>query len=181
MPRLFSALPIAEAQTDDLVALIGELDGANWIDADDYHITLAFFGDVDNLLADEIVSELDRIDCPPVPVEITGLGSFTRKGLPYSVFADVRLSEELSTLHTRHQRILRRHGFTRNHHDFRPHITLARLNGRVPAVDCAEWLSARASFRCATFVSYNFALYSAQDSIGGGPYVREEDFRLRAR
>ena len=178
MPRLFSALPVPEDVTDDLLSLIGELDGANWIDADDYHITLGFFGDIDNLLADEIVSELDRIDCPPVTVEIIGLGSFTRRGLPQIIFADVRLSDELATLRSRHERVLRRYGFELDKHDFHPHVTLARLNGRVPASVCAQWLADRGAFRCAPFVAHSFVLYSAQESVGGGPYLREEEFRL---
>jgi 2'-5' RNA ligase len=65
MPRLFTALEIPHDAAMSLALLRGGLPGARWIDAENYHITLRFIGDVEGHVADEFANALDR-DQPPV-------------------------------------------------------------------------------------------------------------------
>ena len=54
MPRLFTALEIPHDAALSLSLLRGGLPGARWIDAENYHVTLRFIGDVEGHVADEL-------------------------------------------------------------------------------------------------------------------------------
>jgi 2'-5' RNA ligase len=60
-----------------------------------------------------------------------------------------------------------------------PHVTLARLRDSSSR-DVAEYLATRASFRSSPFPVSRFVLFSARDSVGGGPYVVEAAYPLAA-
>ena len=64
MPRLFTAIEIPSDAALSLSLLRGGLPGARWIDTENYHITLRFFGDVEGHVADEIANAFDRIRRP---------------------------------------------------------------------------------------------------------------------
>ena len=61
MPRLFTALEIPAATGQSLAMLRGGLPGARWIDAEHYHLTLRFIGDIDAALARDIAGLLGRV------------------------------------------------------------------------------------------------------------------------
>ena len=54
MPRLFTGLEIPASLGESLSLLRGGLPGARWIDAENYHLTLRFIGDVDDDIAQEV-------------------------------------------------------------------------------------------------------------------------------
>ena len=51
MPRLFTGLEIPSDVGLSLSMLRGGLPGARWIDPENYHVTLRFIGDVDDVVA----------------------------------------------------------------------------------------------------------------------------------
>ncbi len=61
MPRLFTGLEIPAALGELLSLLRGGLPGARWIDAENYHVTLRFIGDVDDEIAHEISWMLGKV------------------------------------------------------------------------------------------------------------------------
>lgn len=179
MPRLFTAIEIAPDAALSLSFLRGGLPAARWIDPENYHLTLRFIGDVDARTADEIVAHLDRIERAPFKIALNGLASFGSKK-PHSVYAKVEPGPELEALQAEIDRGLRRLGLTGDARRFVPHVTLARLRN-AKADDVAHYLSMRGGFKTPAFDVSRFGLFSSRDSVGGGPYVLEEAFRLRAR
>ena len=74
--------------------------------------------------------------------------------------------------------VCRRLGLPSDPKKFVPHVTLARL--RQPRIDdVAHYLAGRGDFRTPAFPVGRFVLYSSRESVGGGPYVREESYPLR--
>jgi 2'-5' RNA ligase len=61
MPRLFTALEIPADVGQSLALLRGGLPGARWVDPGNYHLTLRFIGDVDDVLAREVAYMLGGI------------------------------------------------------------------------------------------------------------------------
>ena len=61
MPRLFTGLEIPSGLGQSLATLRGGLPGARWIDPENYHVTLRFIGDVDDVVAHEVASMLGRV------------------------------------------------------------------------------------------------------------------------
>src|SRR5262249_59342336 len=76
MPRLFTALEIPRDIALSLSMLRGGLPGARWVDPENYHLTLRFIGDVDDVLAHEIASLLDQVDRRGFELRFERLASF---------------------------------------------------------------------------------------------------------
>ena len=177
MPRLFTALEIPRDAALSLSFLRGGLPAARWIDAENYHITLRFFGDVDARTADELVAGLDRVHQAPFSIALRGMGAFGSKK-PHSVYAGVEPSRALDQLHGEIDKVARRIALPSDPRRFTPHVTLARLRNAKDE-DVARYLAGRGDFRTAPFTGGRFVLFSSRDSVGGGPYVLEEAFPLK--
>ena len=178
MPRLFTAIEMPRDAALSLSLLRGGLPSARWIDAENYHLTLRFIGDVEARLADEIVAGLDRIERAPFDIQLSGLGAFgSRK--PHSIYASVAPSAPLEALQADIDRACRRLGLPADPRRFMPHVTLARLRQPKPG-DVAHYLAGRGGFRTPSFPVGRFVLFSSRDTVGGGPYVLEESYRLAA-
>lgn len=178
MPRLFTALEIPRDAGLTLSFLRGGLPAARWIDPENYHLTLRFVGDVDARTADELVAGFDRIARAPVALEFRGLGAFGSKK-PHSVYAAAVPTPELLDLQADLDRVCRRLGLPADPRRFTPHVTVARLRN-PKSEEVARWLSGRGDVRIPPFPVGRFCLFSSRDSVGGGPYVMEEAFELRA-
>lgn len=178
MPRLFIALEMPREVTLSLSLLRGGLHGARWIDVENYHLTLRFIGDVDAPTADELIHALDRIERPQFDLSLIGMGSFGSKK-PHSLWAGVSASPDLLALQAEIERICQRLRLRPDPRKFTPHITLARLRG-ARVEDVVSYLSARSNFQTIPFTVSRFVVMSSRDSVGGGPYVTEEAYPLRA-
>lgn len=176
MPRLFTALEIPRDAALSLSLLRGGLSGARWIDVENYHLTLRFFGDIEGHVADEIVDALDRVDRPDFQLTLCGVGAFGQKK-PHAVWAGVTPSPEMNALQAEIERICKRLGLPSDPRKFTPHVTLARLRNTTP-LDVAHYLSARGNFSALPFRVGRFVLMSSRDSVGGGPYIVEEAWPL---
>ncbi|MDY8107630.1 RNA 2',3'-cyclic phosphodiesterase [Fulvimarina sp. 2208YS6-2-32] len=178
MPRLFTAIEIPQSVATTLSFLTGGLPSARWIDRENYHLTLRFFGDIEPRAADELVEALDRIRRARFSLTLLGLGVFTPKK-PHSIYASVEASPELMELQAEIDRIAKRLGLPVDNRKFTPHVTIARL--RQPRDrDVAIYLAQKGAYRSPAFEAKRFGLYSSRASLGGGPYVLEEPFHLDA-
>lgn len=176
MPRLFTALQLPQDTVAALALARGGLFGARWSEPEDYHITLRFLGDIEPRLADEVVEALDGARRGPVRVDFDGLGWFGGDK-PRVIVARVKPAPELLELAADHERRMRRLGLAPETRKFTPHVTLARLRGVGPAA-VADYLASRGRLEAPGFTAERFALMSAREGVGGGPYVAEMAFEL---
>ena len=176
MPRLFTGLEIPDDIRESLSMLRGGLPGARWIDSENYHLTLRFIGDVDDVVAREVVYMLGKIRRGGFELRIDGVSSFGGRK-PRAVVATVAASPAVMELQAEHERLMQRIGIEPEGRKFTPHVTLARLRD-TSSQDVAEYLSARGGFRSKPFQVSNFVLFSSRASVGGGPYVVEADYLL---
>ncbi|MFZ1069426.1 MAG: 2'-5' RNA ligase family protein, partial [Methyloceanibacter sp.] len=65
MPRLFSGIEIPGAVARRLTLVRAGLNGARWIDPENYHVTLRFLGDVDGTTARDFAHGLGDIAASP--------------------------------------------------------------------------------------------------------------------
>ncbi|MEM0908847.1 MAG: RNA 2',3'-cyclic phosphodiesterase [Pseudomonadota bacterium] len=176
MPRLFTALTLPDPARTWLSTLRGGLRAARWIDPENYHITLRFIGDVDRHIAHDAADALNQIARAPFEVRLTGLDSFGGRK-PHSIFARVEPCPPLIELQAEQERRLQRLGLPPESRRFTPHVTIARVKGATaPAI--ADWLAARGGFSVPPFEANHFALLSSKDSVGGGPYITEHEYKL---
>jgi RNA 2',3'-cyclic 3'-phosphodiesterase len=176
MPRLFTGLEIPPAVAGSLSGLRGGLPGARWIDPENYHLTLRFIGDVDDVVAHEVASMLGRVRRQPFEIRLEDLRSFGGRK-PRAVVAAVAPAPALMELQAEHERLMQRVGLEPEGRKFSPHITLARLR-ESSSRQVADYLAVRALFRSPPFTVARFVLFSSRASIGGGPYVVEAAYPL---
>src|SRR4029077_5605089 len=94
MPRLFTGVEIPADIAQSLSMLRGGLPGARWITPDNYHLTLRFIGDVDDVTAHEVASTLERVKRQSFDLRLEGVTSFGGKR-PRAVVATVSAAPQL--------------------------------------------------------------------------------------
>jgi 2'-5' RNA ligase len=178
MPRLFTGLEIPSEIGLSLSMLRGGLPGARWIDPENYHVTLRFIGDVDDVVAHEVASLLGRVRRQPFELRVEELKSFGGRK-PRAIVAALGPAQALMELQGEHERLMQRVGLEPEGRKYTPHVTLARLR-ESSSRQVADYLSARGPVRVTPFAASRFVLYSAKASVGGGPYVVEAVYPLAA-
>ncbi len=171
MPRLFTGVEIPPEIGAALSSLRGGLPGARWIDPENYHLTLRFIGDVDDVTAHEVASLLGRVKREPFELHLEGLTSFGGRK-PRAVVATVAPERALIDMQAEQERLMQRIGLAPEGRKYTPHVTLARLRDSSSR-QVAEYLAARGLFRTSAFRISRFVLFSSRASSGGGPYLVE--------
>src|SRR5690606_14358804 len=129
MPRLFTGIEVPTEVAFALSLKRGGLQGARWIDPENYHITLRFIGDVDQTVADEVVDALDRLaHSEPFTIRLNHLGAFGGDK-PRALYAGVENNATLQRLQAAQERVMQRLGLEPDGRKFVPHVSLARLRG----------------------------------------------------
>jgi 2'-5' RNA ligase len=178
MPRIFTGLEIPGDIGQSLATLRGGLPGARWIEPENYHVTLRFIGDVDDVIAHEVASMLGKVRRPPFELHVADLQAFGGRK-PRALVAMLGPAQALMELQAEHERLMQRVGLAPEGRKYTPHVTLARLR-ESSSRQVADYLSLRAPFRSRAFAVSRFVLFSSRASVGGGPYVIEAAYPLAA-
>ncbi len=176
MPRLFIGLEVPSDTAQTLGMMRGGLPGARWIDPENYHLTLRFIGDVDDVIAREVAYLLDQVHRRGFEIRIDRLAAFGGRRAR-AVIAAVAPTAPLIELQAEHERLMQRIGLEPEGRKFTPHVTLARLRDSSN-VQVADYLALRAPVRLPPFSVSRFVLFSSKASVGGGPYVIEAAYPL---
>ena len=176
MPRLFTGIEIPEEIREELSAVERPIPGVSWIDEDDLHLTLRFFGDVSPEQARDVMDLLETAGADAFSMKITGLATFGTE--PHTLYAGVESNPGLEALARATDRAARGAGLGAAKRPFKPHITLARLQYPDP-VKLARILELNAAVAFEPVFVHRFALFSSRPRTGGGPYVIEELYALR--
>ena len=129
MPRLFVALEIPEELRPALSALRRGIPGARWVPDEQFHLTLAFVGEVEGPVATAARDGLNGVRADPFELELSGVGRFPPRGRARVLWAGLRETDEVAALADAVRRCLSRRGVPTESRRFAPHVTLARLNG----------------------------------------------------
>lgn len=177
MHRLFAGIEIPDRHRRQLGLLARPLPGARWVEPENLHLTLRYFGDVDTLTAEELSHGLAAIKAAPFDVKIVDVGAFGGRE-PKVIWAGIAASEALTSLHRSVERVARAAGLPPEARTFRPHVTLARLNG-ARSEPVARFLGNHAVLALEAFPVEDMVLFSSRPRVGGPPYVVEDRFPLR--
>jgi RNA 2',3'-cyclic 3'-phosphodiesterase len=177
LPRLFTGLEVPPLVAAQLALLRGRIARARWIEAENYHVTLRFIGDIDARTASDVAEVLGEIKRARFPLAVEGLGWFGADK-PRAIIAKIAPSAPLVELQAEHERRLRRIGLPAETRKFVPHVTLARLRSASPLA-VADYLTMHGYFSVTSFEATRFVLFSARESTGGGPYIAEAAYELQ--
>ncbi len=130
MHRLFVAISLPPDIVDALCDLQTGVRGARWLPDENFHLTLAFIGEVDRHGLREAASALSGVAAPAFQLRLSGCGFFGDRR-PRALWAGIAQTPALSHLHAKVDVALRRAGFLDEKRKFTPHVTLAGLSGAV--------------------------------------------------
>lgn len=157
--RLFAAIGLPDSVCEPLLALQAGLPGANWRPRENLHLTLRFFGDIDERKAEDLEFELAKITAPPFNLTLKGAGWFGRLE-PHALWIGAEPDPALLSLQAKCERAARRAGLEPDTRKFVPHVTLAYLRG-TPVEKLAAFTQALGTFRCAPAEISRFSLYAS--------------------
>lgn len=178
MIRLFAALAIPEEVAKTLAPSQCGIEGARWRPAEALHVTLRFFGDVTEVMAEDLDAELAKIASQPLTLQISGVGAFDEGDRITAVWAGVHDHEALRVLAGRCEAAARKAGLKPDRRKYTPHVTLAYLGRSDPAAVTA-WLAEHALLKSAPFTLNQFGLYSSWQTSEGSRYTAERIYRLQ--
>lgn len=177
MIRLFAALALPPEIAAGLVRRQTGVDGARWRPAESLHVTLRFFGDMQENLARDLDLELSQITAPPFAVELAGVGAFGEGRDIHVIWAGVADNPALSRLAKACETAARRAGLKPDGRRYHPHVTLAYLRQPDPA-EVAGWVQANNLLKSPPIAVDRFGLYSSHQTKEGSFYRLEADYRL---
>lgn len=177
--RLFVALDLPENVHQKLRGLIDELKRESldirWVNPEGIHVTLKFIGHVDEAKAHDIQQALGKIHSDhPVTMEFRGMGFFPNERRPRVAWCGVEGSENLSTLAGNIENAVEPLGIEREARDFKPHLTLARIDAeKVRRAQIEKLVMAAKKFESTSFGSAReseFHLYESVTKRSGAEY-----------
>ncbi|MCZ2327980.1 RNA 2',3'-cyclic phosphodiesterase [Bartonella sp. F02] len=170
MLRLFSAIKIPQQTTELLISLQNGLPKAQWINPRNFHITLSFFGNVEDSMVDELTHALSTIKCPSFSLHLNGFDVFRSENKPHSLVVRIAPCAELNFLHEKIRSIQNQLGLTLDPKQFTPHITLARLLD-IKSEDLSSYLSFQGDFSFPSFKIDQFVLFLSEKPSSDAPYI----------
>lgn len=174
--RLFAAIPIPEDIGGRLMSLETEVPGASWRLPEQYHLTLRFFGEIDEAMARDLDGELGLVVAAPFEIRLAGAGSFGGRE-PTALWAGVDAPPDLARLAAQCERAARRAGLDPEGRKYRPHVTLAYCHG-TSDYEAAMFQQDAAGFRTDTFWVDHFVMYSSRATKAGSAYREEAVYPL---
>ncbi|WP_375606141.1 RNA 2',3'-cyclic phosphodiesterase [Bartonella sp. AC142YNZD] len=178
MDRLFSALQIPQQTTKALISLQNGLPKAQWINPQNFHVTLSFFGEVESSLEDEIMHTFNTIELPSFTLQIKGFEVFSSENVPHSLVVCIEPCEKLTLLHEKMQYIRNKLELKPDERLFIPHITLARIFD-INLKDLSSYLSSRDDFSLPPFEVDHFVLLLSASPLNKTPYIVKGSWALQ--
>ncbi len=157
--RLFAAIAIPDRVAAQITPLMRDVAGAKWRPRENLHLTLRFFGEVVEPIADELDSELSAIAAPPFSVQLQGAGTFGGSD-PHALWIGAAESDGLVKLAAACERAARRVGLKPEPHKFSPHVTIAYLSA-APLGPVETFAAHHNLFKPPPFRVERFGLYSS--------------------
>lgn len=152
--------------------------GARWSPADKLHITVGYFGEVPDVLAEELDAELARRPLSSMELTLRGANHFGRAE-PHQIHLKLADNPGLTRLHQHCRRAAREVGITMEKRLFKPHLTLAYLKPFPDLERIAAYEQRHVNTEIGPFLVDQFGLYSSwQQKRGPNRYDLEATYPL---
>ena len=171
--RLFVAIDLPEFTKHSLVDLDPKIRGVRWVDAEQMHLTLGFFGDVPGDVDLALREKLSAIEFGAFFLPITGVGTFPPKGPPKIIWIGVgRGHPHLFQVHKRVQEAALAASIEPELRPWHPHITIARCRDVAPQ-SIRKFLQSNLDLDAGMIRVEAFYLYSSKLTPAGPIHTRE--------
>lgn len=184
--RMFCAFELPESvrtRIDDHARRVREAvpdAAASWSRPENIHLTVKFFGNVDQAKAPLISAAAARVvkEFSPIQIEVGKTGVFPRPSRPQVLWIGVGdSSRALSEFQQRLENEFAREGFPKEDRAFRPHLTIARIRKPHNANALAE-THLSLEFAPVEVTLREFVLFRSELSSKGSKYTAISRHRL---
>ncbi len=179
MLRLFTGIELPVLLRQRLVLLQGGLDGAKWVERDNFHLTLNFIGEVSEQVAEDAHDALSGIRTPPFDIELKGTGSFARGDNVKVLWVGVEKNEVLHRLKEKIDRARAKYDVPVEKRKYLPHVTLARFRHAPEEAKIAEFMATHNLFSGDAFTVDHFTLFRTHQTKHGSEYEALAEYPLR--
>ncbi|MGD9966304.1 MAG: RNA 2',3'-cyclic phosphodiesterase [Hyphomonadaceae bacterium] len=159
--RLFAAIALPDHVAERLLALMKGVPGAKWRPRENLHLTLRFFGELTEPVAEDLDSAVEQATrgIAPFELRLKGAGWFGGAD-PHALWIGAAESAALTQLAVACEKAARRVKLKPEPHKFTPHVTLAYLIG-APLERVQKFEQRLALFEAPPFIVGGFGLYSS--------------------
>lgn len=179
MLRLFAALSLPDDTVETLKRRQTGLPGARWRTAEQLHLTLSFYGGVEEPQADDLAAELLRASAGgPFEITLSGVGAFGEGWRTETIWAGVAPNERLNVLAGRCRAAGERAGLDLPRREYRPHVTLAYLKPQTDPDRVGAWIMSHNLLKSPPIRIDRFGLYSSVLADDGAYYALEREYLL---
>lgn len=187
--RCFLAVPVAEpalGETRRFQALLADrVAGVRWARPETLHLTVHFFGPLDDSRAATAVDRVAPVAArtPTFDMELGRLGAFPPRGVPRVLWLGPRSEvAQLSALALECRRVLAGAGFDVESRQYHPHCTLGRVRAVWSEDERTSWKALAAEPAPLTrFTATRLVLYESRSASGGAVYTEHSMVPLAAR
>ncbi|SLN67343.1 2',5' RNA ligase family [Roseivivax jejudonensis] len=179
--RAFIALPLPLSDADVLEAMGDRLDVGRVMDPETMHLTLAFLGDVPEADLREVAEALETLAPPAFTYRLSGVTSFGNGQTGHALALSAEDDGRLRDLHDRVRSRCHGAGLPLERRRFRPHVTFARLPGRLDTEEeakLAAFLKREAHMTVEDVRADRFVLYESVLTKAGAVYDELAEFPL---
>lgn len=176
--RLFTALDLPDAVRDHCASLQSPdaLD-ARWSPAEQFHVTVRFIGDANANRAaryEEALANMNALSVECVPYGLDVLPSHRN---PSVLIMGLKRTDDLMAVYRAVSDALESEGLEPEHRDYRPHVTLARLDD-VPPASVRDVLDDNSDVSPPSFSVDTLTLYESTLTSDGAVHERRASFPL---
>lgn len=177
--RCFLAIPLREpalaAAQATLAGLRERLDAVRWARPETLHLTVHFFGSIDDAEREAALTALAPVveQTRAFTVTLDTLGAFPNRRSPRVLWlGSARESSELAAFASRCRNALSAGGFAVDARPFRAHCTLGRPRTPWPVTAHTVWAEvAGAPYRASAFDADRVVMYQSLPGRGGAVYT----------
>lgn len=179
--RIFVALDIPEEvrrRVADFAAALQQREPrARWLRAVSIHVTLKFIGEASPPQVEKIRRALGSVRAAaPAELRLRGAGFFPDERRPRVFWVGIEANPVLADLADQIERALEPLGIARESRAFRPHLTLARLEGLRGAGHLRQALAEADTPEFGGSIERAFHLYESRLGPGGARYTKLETY-----
>ncbi|MDD2309712.1 MAG: RNA 2',3'-cyclic phosphodiesterase [Desulfuromonadaceae bacterium] len=177
--RLFIAIKIPDNIKMAIGSLRVDIPGARWVPAEQIHLTLAFLGEVKEVVAGGVTEELGRIQLPEFILHFSGTGCFPDRHRPRVLWIGVQPHPHLQALAAMVRTAVLACDIPQEERPFSPHITLVRLKP-APSREFDAFLDRNKNLTFPPFRVREFTLFQSILTQQGALHIPVRNYPLAA-
>lgn len=183
--RLFVAMDLSEevraALTQFCEKLRGDFPSARWVRTEGIHVTLKFIDEMNEDRVAAIESALAAVKSSgPVEMKFRSTGFFPDARRPRVFWVGIEGSPNLEEIAALVETQLEPLGIARESREFKPHLTLARIQDARGIEQLHDAVRRHGSIEFGSVRTNEMHLYQSQLGRGGSKYIRLKTFTFSA-